>query len=103
MHEQLLHEFYNTGDGSALDRLSRRLDPYLARIAHLILLARGIPAGALGEWDIDDRLANVWAYIYNTRQAGFGRWPHQRMSALHWLIYLLGQEMDRRMDFLPPF
>ena len=75
--EQLLHDFY-TGDNAALEELARRLDPILARIAHQILLVRGGPVPlALGEWDIDDRLSNLWVHVHQTRTANFGRWPHQ--------------------------
>jgi hypothetical protein len=76
----------------------------LARVAYLILQARtGSAVQALGEWDIDERLANVWAHVLMTRQGGVGRWPHQRLSVLTWLIHLLCLEMDRHLGLRPPF
>ncbi len=83
--EQLLHAFY-PGNNAALEQLAARLDPFLARIAHQILLVRGGPVPlALGEWDIDERLNNLWAHVHITRTANFGRWPHQQLSALRGL------------------
>ena len=101
--EQLLHDFYS-GDNAALEKLTARLDPVLARIAHQVLLARAGPGPlALGEWDIDERLNNLWAHVYLTRQTNFGRWPHQQLSALRWLIFLLCAEIDRNMGLRGPF
>ncbi len=100
--EQLLHTFY-AGDTEAINQLIERYDPILARIAHQILLLRGVPAPVHGEWDIDDRLSNLWAHVYQTRMVNFGRWPHQQLSALRWVIFLLCAEMDRTMGFRPPF
>jgi hypothetical protein len=101
--EALMHAFY-TDDTSALDELATRYDPVLARVAYLILLHRtSSEAQALGEWDIDDRLNNVWAHVLNTRQTGLARWPHQRLTVLAWILHLLNLEMDRHLGFRPPF
>jgi len=101
--ERLLHDFYACNT-AALEQLASRLDPILARIAILILGARGEAARqALGEWVIDERLNDVWTHVYLTKGSGAGRWPHQRLSALTWLIYLLCLEMDRNMGLRPPF
>jgi hypothetical protein len=101
--EELLHTFY-AGDNAALEQLAARHDPILARIAHQILLVRGGPVPlALGEWDIDDRLNNLWAHVNHTREVNLGRWPHQQLSALRWLIFLLCAEMDRNMGLRGPF
>jgi hypothetical protein len=101
--EQLLHSFYG-GNNAALVELAGRLDPFLARIAHLVLLARAsaMPL-ALDEWVIDDRLSDLWAHVYLTRQVDLGRWPHRQLSALRWLISLLCEEMDRDMGLRGPF
>lgn len=101
-HEQLLHAFY-AGNASALDELSARLDPILARIALLILQARGIALAALGEWDVDDRLADVWSAVVLSSKGHGSSWPHQHASALRWLIGLLCREMDRDMHLQGPF
>jgi hypothetical protein len=101
--EELLHAFYAC-DTAALERLAQRHDPMLRRCAYLILLTRtGSVVQALEEWDIAERLANVWAHVVATKLSGVGRWPHQRLSALTWLIYLLCLEMDRHLDLRPPF
>ena len=101
--EELLHAFY-AGDNAALNKLVRRFDTILTRIARLILVARGVAAGlALGEWDIDERLNEVWTNVYYTRTTNMARWPHQRLTSLHWLIYLLCEAMDRNMGFRAPF
>jgi hypothetical protein len=102
--EELLHAFYAAGDTSTLERLAERLDPFLARIAYQILQARtGSALQALGEWDIDDRLGDLWTHVLATRVAGLARWPHQRLTALTWLIHLLCIEMDRHLGFRAPF
>jgi hypothetical protein len=101
--EQLMHAFY-AGDTTALDELATRYDPLLARVAHQILLARtGSEVQARGEWDIDDRLSNIWAHVLSTRMTGLARWPHQRLTVLAWLLHLLTLEMDRHLGFRPPF
>jgi hypothetical protein len=101
--EQLLHDFYG-GDNGALEQLAARHDPILARIAHQVLLVRAGPGPLiLGEWDIDERLVNVWAHVHNTREANFGRWPYQQLSGLRWLIFLLCAELDRNMGMRGPF
>jgi hypothetical protein len=101
--ERLLHAFY-AGDNAALDQLAARHDPILARFAHLILLARAASMPlALGEWDIDERLSDLWANVYLTRKTNVGRWPHQQLSGLRWLISLLCEEMDRDMGIRGPF
>jgi hypothetical protein len=101
--EQLLHTFY-AGDNTALEQLAARHDPMLARVAHLILLARAAAAPlALGEWDIDERLNNLWANVYLTRRTNVGRWPHQQLSALRWFISLLCEEIDRDLAIRGPF
>lgn len=101
--ERLLHDFYAC-DAAALERLAARHDPLLARVAHLILVARtGSQVQALGEWDIDDRLSNVWAHVLMTKMTGLAVWPHQRLTALAWLLHLLALEMDRHLGFRPPF
>src|SRR5262245_46863326 len=101
--EELLHSFYDAGDSAALERLADRHDPLLARIAYQILRARIGSQAQLGEWDIDERLADVWAYVLGTRMTGLGRWPHQRLTALTWLIHLLCLEMDQHLGFRLPF
>jgi len=101
--EELLHAFY-AGDTAALDQLAERHDQLLWQIANLILVTRtGSAVQALGEWDIDERLANVWAHVAMTRLAAFGPWPHQRLSALTWLIHILCLEMDRHLGLRGPF
>src|SRR4051794_25146044 len=101
--EELLHAFY-AGDDHAIERLVERHDPVLKQVAYLILQARtGSRMQARREWDIDDRLTQVWTHVAMTRQAGLGAWPHQRLSALTWLIYLLCLEMDRHLRFHGPF
>ena len=101
--EELLHAFY-AGDSAALDQLAARHDAILARIAHLILLARTASMSlALDEWDIGERMAELSAQVYLTRRTNVGRWPHQEVSALKWLISLLCEEMDRNMGLRGPF
>jgi len=101
--EELLHGFC-AGDTAALDRLAERHDPLLDEFAYLILRTRtGSAVQALGEWDTDERLASVWAHVVMTRQAVMGSWPHQRLSALTWLIHLLCLEMDQHLGFRGPF
>ena len=100
--EELMHAYYG-GNSAALDSLAARLDPLLARAARDILTHRtGSPARA-GEWDIDDRLSDVWASVENSKRIGSGGWPHARVSVLTWLLYLLGTEMDRHLGRRPPF
>jgi hypothetical protein len=103
VRRQLLHSFY-AGNNAALEQLAARLDSILARVAHLILLARAkaMPL-ALDEWVIDDRLSSLWAHVYLTRLTNISRWPHQQISGLRWLISLLCQEMDRNMGLRGPF
>jgi hypothetical protein len=101
--EELLHAFYDC-DASALERLAKRLDPLLARIANLILQTRtGSAAQALGEWDIEERLLSLWTHVLSTKMTGMATWPQQRLSALTWLIHLLCLEMDRHLGFRGPF
>ncbi len=100
--EELLHAYY-TGDDDALDRLSARLDRPLARIAVVILRTRGVARAALIEWDITERLLNVWTSVVLSRMGGRARWVHERWSALRWLVGLMCEEMDRAMDFRAPF
>src|SRR5258706_16455111 len=101
--EELLHAFY-AGDSAAVERLAERHTVMLWQLAYLILLARtGSTAQASSEWDIDERLTNVWVHVHLTRQAAFGMWPHQRLTALTWVIHLLCLEMDRHMDLRGPF
>jgi len=84
--------------------LAERHEPLLWQIANLILVTRtGSEIQALGEWDIDERLENVWTHVFMTRQAALGSWPHQRLSALTWLIHLMCLEMDRHLGFRGPF
>ena len=104
--EELLHTFYNAAgtDTTALQQLAERLDRFLARIAYQILVARtGSEVQSLGEWDIDDRLQGTWTHVLGTRMTGLARWPHQRLTALTWLIHLLCLEMDRHLGFRGPF
>jgi hypothetical protein len=101
--EALLHAFY-VGDNTALEQLAERHAPLLWQVAFLILQSRtGSAVHALGEWDIDEQLANVWTHVLMTRQAGMGVWPHQRLSALTWVIHILCLEMDRHLGFRGPF
>jgi hypothetical protein len=101
--EKLLHDFY-AGDTPALEQLARRLDPILARIVYQIIRARtGSSKQAMGEWDIDERLAGMWAHVLGTHTTGLAPWPHQRLSALTWLIHLLCLELDRHLGFRGPF
>jgi hypothetical protein len=101
--EELLHAFY-AGDNAAIERLVERHDPLLRRIAYLILEARtGSQLQARGEWDVRERLERMWTQVLMTREAALASWPHQRLSALTWLIYLLCLEMDRHLGFRPPF
>src|SRR4051812_17158054 len=95
--EELLHTFY-AGDTAAIEQLMKRLDTILWQIAYQILLTRtGSGVQVLDEWDIDERVTNVWAHVMATRQVAIGSWPHQRLSALTWLIYILCLEMDRHL------
>lgn len=101
--EELLHAFYG-GDDEALKQLAARLDPVLGHMAYLILRVRtGLDVSRLGEWDVEDRIKEVWVYVLNTEKVNMGRWPHQRLSALTWIIHLLCLEMDRHLGFLAPF
>jgi hypothetical protein len=87
--EALLHAFY-VGDNAALQQLAERHASLLWQVAFLILQARtGSSVHALGEWDIDEQVAKVWTHVLMTRQAAMGVWPHQRLSALAWLIHIL--------------
>jgi hypothetical protein len=99
--EALLHAFYN-GDDEALEQLVKRLNPTLGRVARLILRFR-TGSTDLSEWNITERLVRVWVHVSGTAHAPFGRWPHDRLTALSWCIYLLGVEMDRHLGFTPPF
>jgi hypothetical protein len=86
-YEELLHRFY-AGDNEALHRLSDRCDRYLLGVASLILQARtGSTVQASMEWNLDERLVNVWTNVLMTSQVNIGRWPHERLSALTWLIH----------------
>jgi hypothetical protein len=101
--EELLHAFY-AGDDAAMARLIERHSPLLEQIALLILQARtGSPVHALGEWDLSERVWSVWDHVLSTREAALAAWPHQRLSALTWLVYLPCLEMDRHLGFHPPF
>jgi hypothetical protein len=101
--ERLLHDFYAC-DTSALERLAERLDPLLARIAQQFVCARtGSAVQAREEWYIDERLASLWAHVLGTKLTGLGRWPHQRLTVLTWLIHLLCIELDRHLGFSGPF
>jgi hypothetical protein len=101
--EQLLHRLY-AGETNVVDELAQRYDPVLTRVAYQILALRtGSVLQASGEWDVQERLDAVWANVLMSSKANVGRWPHQRMSALTWLIYLLCVEMDRHLGLRPPF
>jgi hypothetical protein len=101
--EELLHAFY-TGDIAALVTLTERHTPLLARIASQILETRtGSVIQALWEWDIGERVTNVWSHVLMTRHVVIGVWPHQRLSALTWIIHLLCLEMDRHLGLRGPF
>ncbi len=101
--EELLHAFY-AGDVAALETLTERYTPLLGRIASQILETRtGSVIQALREWDIDERVTNVWLHVLMTRHVVIGVWPHQRLSALTWIIHLLCLEMDRHLDLRGPF
>jgi hypothetical protein len=99
--EALLHAFY-AGDQAALVQLGVRLNPALANVAIVILHVRTNSAN-VSEWDVDERIVRVWSYVSATVQANSGRWPHQRLTALTWLIHVLSIEMDRHLGFTPPF
>ena len=79
--EELLHAFY-AGDDVALHRLGDRLGEFLFEIALLILRARGVASAALAEWDLGDRLADVWAAVVPSRAGRRGRWVYEHVSAL---------------------
>jgi len=101
--EELLHTFY-AGETAALEQLVERHWSMFSKIAKLILEVRtGSALQASNEWDTDDRLNNMWIHVLNTQQAHVGRWPHERISALTWLIHLLCLEMDGHLGFQPPF
>jgi hypothetical protein len=101
--EELLHSFYG-GDNAALGRLAERRAPMLSRIAYSLLKARiGSAVQARAEWDLGERMGNVWAYVLSTRNVNIGRWPNQRLSALTWLVHLVCLEMDRHLGFSGPF
>jgi hypothetical protein len=101
--EDVLHAFY-AGDNTALERLVERHDLLLWQIAFEILKTRtGSAVQALAEWDIDERLTSMWTHVAMTRQAAIGSWPHQRLSALTWIIHLLCLEMDRHLGLRGPF
>lgn len=101
--EQLLHQFY-AGDTNALDELSRRNETTLARIGYQLLLARtGSAVQVTEEWDLSERLDAVWELVLMSREVNMGRWPHQRLTVLTWLIHLLCQETDRHLGFRPPY
>jgi hypothetical protein len=101
--EELLHAFY-AGDNEAVKSLAVRHDPLLWEVAFLILRARtGSVARALGEWDVNERVNGAWTHVLMTRLASIGSWPHQRLSALTWLIHILCLEMDRHVDLRGPF
>ena len=102
--EQLLHRFYTDGAVDALEEFLDRHGPLFVRIAFLIIRTRtGCDVQALGEWDINDILDEVSAHVLLTRMAGAARWPHERLSALSWLVHLLCLELDRRLGLRPPF
>jgi hypothetical protein len=101
--ERLMHDFYACNT-LALDELAVRYDPLLATVALQILRVRtGSEMQARSEWDIDERLTNIWAHVHNTKGADFARWPHQRLTVLAWLLHLLTIELDRHLGFHPPF
>src|SRR5438067_1505428 len=101
--EELLHAYY-AGDSAALDQLIGRHDELLSEFAYRILVVRtGSPIQASNEWDIDERITNVWVHVMMTGQAMIGSWPHQRLSVLTWLLHLLCLEMDRHLGFRGPF
>jgi hypothetical protein len=101
--EEVLHAFYGC-DSDALEVLAERHDPLLSRIAYLMLRARtGSSLQALGEWDIDERLMSLWSHIQATKVTKLAPWPHQRLSALTWLIYLMCLEMDQHLGLRGPF
>jgi hypothetical protein len=101
--EELLHSFYSSDDG-ALVQLMERYQPFLASLGYQILLHRiGSAVQASGEWDVDDRVENVRIHIHMTRQGAMATWPHQRLSALTWVIYLFCLEMDRNLGLSAPF
>jgi|GEM_PF-5522928 len=101
--EELLHNFY-AGDSTALQRLVERHQRILGRIAYLILQTRtGSEAQAFIEWDLDERLISMWTHVLSTREVNVGRWPHQRLSVLTWLIHLVSLVLDRHLGFRGPF
>lgn len=101
--EELMHDFYADNE-SALVELATRFDFLLGQVAYLILFARtGSEVQSQGEGDIDEHIYEVWTHVQNTRLAGFGRWPHTRLSVLAWILYLLSLEMDRHLGFHPPY
>lgn len=101
--EELMHAFY-AGEVSALDHLAFRHGQTLAQVSYLILLARtGSVVQSLGEWDLEGRLSSVWDQVVRTSQVEIGRWPHQRITVLAWLIHLVSLEMDRHLGFRPPY
>ena len=104
LDDQLLHRFY-AGDKIALEDLADRYEPILGRITHQILLARtGSEVQAAEEWDVEERVDAVWSLVFMSSKVNAGRWPHQRISALTWIVHLLCQEIDRRLFGLrPPF
>jgi hypothetical protein len=101
--EQLLHRFY-AGETDLVYELAQRYDPILRLVAHQILALRtGSVVQASGEWDVQERLTAVWVNVLNSAKVNVGRWPHERISALNWLIYLLCVEMDRHLGLRPPY
>lgn len=101
--EKLLHDFY-AGNNAALGQLAARLDPLLAHVAYRVLLARDGPLHvSLGEWDVDERLNDVWTLVLATRERHTSRWPYELQSAIHWLISVLCMEIDWRLGLRGPF
>ena len=98
-----MHGFY-AGNNGAIEQLMERFDPTLAQIGVLILKIRtGSEIQAIAEWNVNQRLGKVWAYVLGTRAVNIGRWPNQRISALTWLIHLMSLEMDNHLGFRGPF
>ena len=96
--EQLMAAYYQC-DAGALDRLAERHHALLARFVYLMLVARtGNSAQALGEWDLDERVQNVWAVVMLSKMGNTGRRP-QNVSVLVWLVSLVCREVDRHLGY----
>ena len=97
--EQLIRAFYAC-DSAALDTLADRYHLLLARVVFLVMWARtGSRVQALREWDIDDRVQNVWAEVYNGKFRIGQVWEPNKGSVLNWLIDLAAREMDRHLRY----